>query len=83
MNSSHYMKKLLPLSDIEIKNEIYRYICDPGQALCYKIGELKLLELRDKYFKNYKEDYKSFHKLIMDIGPVPLDILEKEIMKLL
>ena len=79
----HYMKKLLPLSDIEIKNEIYRYICDPGQALCYKIGELKLLELRDKYFKSYKEDYKNFHKLIMDIGPVPLDILEQEINRLL
>ena len=79
----NYMKKLLPNEDTEIKNEIYRYICDPGQALCYKIGELKLLELRNKYFKSYKEDYISFHKLIMDIGPVPLDILEKEIMKLL
>lgn len=79
----NYMKKLLPNEDTEIKNEIYRYICDPGQALCYKIGELKLLELRNKYFKSYKEDYKSFHKLIMDIGPFPLDILEKEVMKLL
>ena len=67
----NYMKKLLPNEGTEIKNEIYRYICDPGQALCYKIGELKLLELREKYFKSYKEDYKGFHKLIMDIGPVP------------
>ena len=46
-------------------------------------AKLKLLELRNKYFKSYKEDYKSFHKLIMDVGPVPLDILEKEIIKLL
>ena len=79
----HYMKRLLPYSDTEIKNEIYRYICDPGQALCYKIGELKLLELREKYFKSYKEDFKGFHKLIMDIGPVPLDRLEEEVNKLL
>ena len=42
------MKKLLPNEDTEIKNEIYRYICDPGQALCYKIGELKLLELKKR-----------------------------------
>ena len=79
----YYMKKLLPDSDLEIKNEIYRYMCDPGQALCYKIGELKLLELREKYFKSYKEDFKGFHKLIMDIGPVPLDRLEEEVKKIL
>jgi len=81
--SFQYMKRYLPYSDDEIKNELYRYICDPGQALCYKIGELKMLELREKYFKSYKEDFKGFHKLIMDIGPVPLDRLEEEVIKLL
>jgi len=78
-----YMKKLLPYSEDMIRNEIYRYICDPGQALCYKIGELKLLELRDKYLKSYPDNYKEFHELIMKIGPVPLDRLEEEVIKLL
>jgi len=78
-----YMKKLLPYSDDTIQNEIYRYICDPGQALCYKIGELKFLELREKYFKSYPDNYKDFHELIMKIGPVPLDTLEREVNNLL
>ena len=73
-----FMKQYLPHSDEEIKNEIYRYICDPGQALSYKIGELFLLKLREKYFKKYKDDYKGFHSLVFKIGPLPLQLFEKK-----
>ena len=76
--SFQFMKQYLPYSDDEIKNEIYRYICDPGQALCYKIGELFFLDLRKKYFKKFKEDYKGFHSLILKIGPMPLHLFHKK-----
>jgi uncharacterized protein (DUF885 family) len=74
----NYMKKYLPLDDQVIKNEIYRYICDPGQAITYKIGEKFILDLRRKYFKKYGENYKEFHKLFLKIGPLPLDLFEEE-----
>lgn len=73
-----YMKKNLGFDNTIIKNEIYRYICDPGQAITYKIGEIFILNLREKYFKKYGENYKEFHKLILKIGPLPLDLFEKE-----
>ena len=76
--SFQFMKQYLPHSDDEIKDEIYRYICDPGQALCYKIGELFFLDLRKKYFKKFKEDYKGFHSLILKIGPMPLHLFHKK-----
>ena len=74
----NYMKKYLPFDDQVIKNEIYRYICDPGQAITYKIGEKFILDLRRKYFKKYGENYKEFHKLFLKIGPLPLDLFEEE-----
>ena len=73
-----YMKKYLPFDDQVIKNEIYRYICDPGQAITYKVGEKFILDLRNKYFKKYGENYKEFHKLFLKIGPLPLDLFEEE-----
>ena len=79
--SFQYMKRYLPFSDNMIKNEIYRYICDPGQAITYKIGELTMFELRDIFFKKFPNDYKEFHKLILKIGPCPLNILKEELIK--
>lgn len=76
-----YMKKYLDDSDKLIKNEILRYICIPSQALAYKVGELTMLFLRDRYLKLYPDDIKGFHKMIFDIGPCSLDILVKEFIK--
>lgn len=76
--SFQYMNKYLPFTDEHIKNEICRYIDDPAQAISYKIGELTILELKDLYFKKYKNDYKGFHSLFLKIGPCPLDILKKK-----
>ena len=79
--SFDYMKQHLDYTDIVIKNEIIRYICIPSQALSYKVGELTLLFLRDRYLKQYPDDIKGFHKLIFDIGPCSLDLLIKECIK--
>ncbi len=79
--SFYYMKSRLPFSNQMIKDEIYRYIDDPGQALGYTIGAICIYHLRDLYMKKYN-DIKSFHKLILDIGPCHLDILVEEFVKL-
>ena len=73
-----YMKKTTGMSDTEVRVEIERYIVWPGQATSYKMGMLKILELRQKA-KNAlgeKFDIKKFHTIVLDQGIVPLFILE-------
>ena len=62
------------MADGEINAEVYRYVADPGQALAYKIGELTILKLRDEYLKK-NNNIKKFHRLVLEDGPLPLDIL--------
>jgi uncharacterized protein (DUF885 family) len=59
--------------------EIERYMANPGQALAYKIGQLKILELRDKAQKSLGAQFnsKEFHDLVLSPGCIPLAILEK------
>ena len=65
-------------SILDINNEIDRYIAWPGQALAYKIGQLKILELRNKAEKMLgdKYDIKDFHYEVLKRGSLPLDLLE-------
>jgi len=65
-------------SILDINNEVDRYIAWPGQALAYKIGQLKILELRNKAERllGEKYDIKDFHHEVLKRGSLPLDLLE-------
>ena len=73
-----YMKDITGMSDTEVRVEIERYIVWPGQACSYKIGMLKILELREKAKKKLGEDFniKDFHSVVLEQGQPPLFIVE-------
>jgi len=73
-----YMKNTTGMSDTEVRVEIERYIVWPGQATSYKMGMLKILELREKAKETLgdKFDIRKFHTIVLDQGIVPLFILE-------
>ena len=80
-----YMKSITGMSDTEVRVEIERYIVWPGQALSYKVGMLKMLELRDKAMNELGDKFniKDFHSAVLDHGNPPLFIVEEMVNKMI
>ena len=76
-----YMREKTGMGEKEVKSEIERYIVAPGQACAYKIGMLKIQELRARAQKELGEkfDQREFHEAVLKNGALPLDILEEQV----
>jgi uncharacterized protein (DUF885 family) len=69
------------MDDEKINTEVDRYIAWPAQALSYKMGQMKILDLRARAQRQLgaKFDLRAFHDALLDQGPLPLDLLEAKI----
>jgi uncharacterized protein (DUF885 family) len=75
-----YMMDNEPITEQSATSEIERYMAIPGQAVAYKVGAMKLQELRAKYTRQLgnKFNLAEFHDQILKDGALPLDVLERK-----
>ena len=81
-----YADKITPsmesaIDETNVQAEVDRYIAWPGQALGYKMGQMKILELRARAKAQLGDRFslKAFHDEIVDSGALPLDVLESHV----
>jgi uncharacterized protein (DUF885 family) len=76
-----FFRQHTAMDEPNIQTEVDRYIAWPAQALSYKLGQMKILELRDRARQalGSRFDLRAFHDAVLEHGPLPLDVLEAEI----
>jgi uncharacterized protein (DUF885 family) len=74
-----YMVANTGMSESDVATEVERYMARPGQACAYKIGQLKILELREKarVALGARFDLRAFHQVVLENGAAPLTVLER------
>ncbi len=79
--AEEYALQNSPRPELSVKSEIRRYFNNPGQATAYKIGMLKIMELREKAESELDTDFdiKRFHDAVLGSGPLPMMVLEDKI----
>lgn len=76
-----YFRQNTPLSEGDIVTEVERFFVNPGQALGYKLGMMKILELRERARRELGDafDIRDFHDAVIGAGPLPLSLLERQV----
>ncbi|MGO8814713.1 MAG: DUF885 domain-containing protein [Terriglobia bacterium] len=74
-----FFRQHTAMDEQNIETEVDRYISWPGQALAYKLGQMKILELRERARQQLGDrfDLRAFHDAVLSDGPLPLDVLEE------
>ena len=79
--ASEYARRNSAESETMIRSEVERFSAIPAQGLAYKIGQLKIAELRQRAEQKLgsRFDIKAFHRAVLEDGALPLDVLDAEI----